>query len=211
MNTDFMPMSLDLLTAQSRTMAARTSTTSTEDLEKMGITIKDEDDQFGLNFEDFLQLMVQQLKNQTMDNTADTSEMLNQLVQMSTVQMLSSVQDSMEAMVNASSLNYAASLVGKTVTVGKLDEKGNLQEVVGTVTGTGTYQGAFVIFLDNNEMYYLNDIMAVGTLPGLPEEPEEPTDPGDGVTDPDEGGTGTGSGDTDSGNEIVDMAAMSLY
>lgn len=210
MNTDFMPMSLDLLTAQSRTMAARTSTTSTEDLEKMGITIKDEDDQFGLNFEDFLQLMVQQLQNQTMDNTADTSEMLNQLVQMSTVQMLSSVQDSMEAMVNASSLNYAASLVGKTVTVGKLDEEGNLQEVVGTVTGTGTYQGAFVIFLDNNEMYYLNDIMAVGTLPGLPEEPEEPTDPGDGVTDPDEGGTGTGSGDTDSGNEIVDMAAMSL-
>lgn len=211
MNTDFMPMSLDLLTAQSRTMAARTSTTSTEDLEKMGITIKDEDDQFGLNFEDFLQLMVQQLKNQTMDNTADTSEMLNQLVQMSTVQMLSSVQDSMEDMVNASSLNYAASLVGKTVTVGKLDEEGNLQEVVGTVTGTGTYQGAFVIFLDNNEMYYLNDIMAVGTLPDLPEEPEEPTDPGDGVTDPDKGGTGTGSGDTDSGNEIVDMAAMSLY
>lgn len=211
MNTDFMPMSLDLLTAQSRTMAARTSTTSTEDLEKMGITIKDEDDQFGLNFEDFLQLMVQQLQNQTMDNTADTSEMLNQLVQMSTVQMLSSVQDSMEAMVNASSLNYAASLVGKTVTVGKLDEEGNLQEVVGTVTGTGTYQGAFVIFLDNNEMYYLNDIMAVGTLPDLPEEPEEPTDPGDGVTDPDEGSTGTGSGDTDSGNEIVDMAAMSLY
>lgn len=211
MNTDFMPMSLDLLMAQSRTMAARTSTTSTEDLEKMGITIKDEDDQFGLNFEDFLQLMVQQLQNQTMDNTADTSEMLNQLVQMSTVQMLSSVQDSMEAMVNASSLNYAASLVGKTVTVGKLDEEGNLQEVVGTVTGTGTYQGAFVIFLDNNEMYYLNDIMAVGTLPDLPEEPEEPTDPGDGVTDPDEGGTGTGSGDTDSGNEIVDMAAMSLY
>lgn len=167
-------MSLDLLTAQSRTMAARTSTTSTEDLEKMGITIKDEDDQFGLNFEDFLQLMVQQLQNQTMDNTADTSEMLNQLVQMSTVQMLSSVQDSMEAMVNASSLNYAASLVGKTVTVGKLDEEGNLQEVVGTVTGTGTYQGAFVIFLDNNEMYYLNDIMAVGTLPDLPRSRKSP-------------------------------------
>lgn len=208
MNTDFMPMSLDQLTAQSRTMAARTSTTSTEDLEKMGITIKDEDDQFGLNFEDFLQLMVQQLQNQTMDNTADTSEMLNQLVQMSTVQMLSSVQDSMEAMVNASSLNYAASLVGKTVTVGKLDEEGNLQEVVGTVTGTGTYQGVFVIFLDNNEMYALNDIMAVGTLPDLPEEPEEPTEPGGEVTDPDQGGNGDG---TEDNGEVVNMAAMSLH
>ena len=189
MDTEFMPMSLTGLSAQSRAQYAKTSATDYSDLEKLGINVKDEDDAFGLNFEDFLQLMVQQLQNQTMDNTADTSEMLNQLVQMSTVQMLSTVKDSMEALINASSLSYAASLVGKTVTVGKLDDEGNLQEVVGKVTGTGTYQGAFVIFLDDNEMYYLSDIMAVGTLPELPEEPEEPTDPtnpgeGEGETDP---------------------------
>ncbi len=195
MDTEFMPMTLTGLSAQSRAQNAKTNATDYSDLEKLGINIKDEDDQFGLNFEDFLQLMVQQLQNQTMDNTADTGEMLNQMVQMSTVQMLSSVQDSMEALINASSLSYAASLVGKTVTVGKLDDEGNLQEVVGKVTGTGTYQGAFVIFLDDNEMYYLNDIMAVGTLPDLPEEPEEPTDP----TDP-----GEGEGETD-------PTAMSLH
>ncbi|MGO5114629.1 flagellar hook capping FlgD N-terminal domain-containing protein [Candidatus Avoscillospira sp. LCP25S3_F1] len=196
MDTEFMPMSLTGLSAQSRAQYAKANATDYSELEKLGITVKDEDDQFGLNFEDFLQLMVQQLQNQTMDNTADTGEMLNQMVQMSTVQMLATVQDSMEALINASSLSYSASLVGKTVTVGKLDSDGNLQEVVGKVTGTGTYQGAFVIFLDDNEMYYLNDIMAVGTLPDLPEEPGEstnqtdttvPTDqtnPGDGETDP---------------------------
>lgn len=196
MDTEFMPMSLTGLSAQSRAQYAKANATDYSELEKLGITVKDEDDQFGLNFEDFLQLMVQQLQNQTMDNTADTGEMLNQMVQMSTVQMLATVQDSMEALINASSLSYSASLVGKTVTVGKLDNDGNLQEVVGKVTGTGTYQGAFVIFLDDNEMYYLNDIMAVGTLPDLPEEPGEstnqtdttaPTDqtnPGDGETDP---------------------------
>ena len=198
MDTEFMPMSLTGLSAQSRAQYAKTSATDYSDLEKLGINVKDEDDAFGLNFEDFLQLMVQQLQNQTMDNTADTSEMLNQLVQMSTVQMLSTVKDSMEALINASSLSYAASLVGKTVTVGKLDDEGNLQEVVGKVTGTGTYQGAFVIFLDDNEMYYLSDIMAVGTLPELPEEPEEPTDP----TDP----TNPGEGERE-----TDPTAMSLH
>ena len=207
MDTEFMPMTLTGLSAQSRTQNAKTNATDYSELEKLGINIKDEDDQFGLNFEDFLQLMVQQLQNQTMDNTADTGEMLNQMVQMSTVQMLSSVQDSMEALINASSLSYAASLVGKTVTVGKLDDEGNLQEVVGKVTGTGTYQGAFVIFLDDNEMYYLNDIMAVGTLPDLPEEPEEPTDPTD-PTDPteptDPANPGEGEGETD-------PTAMSLH
>ncbi len=207
MDTEFMPMTLTGLSAQSRAQNAKTNATDYSDLEKLGINIKDEDDQFGLNFEDFLQLMVQQLQNQTMDNTADTGEMLNQMVQMSTVQMLSSVQDSMEALINASSLSYAASLVGKTVTVGKLDDEGNLQEVVGKVTGTGTYQGAFVIFLDDNEMYYLNDIMAVGTLPDLPEEPEEPTDPTD-PTDPteptDPANPGEGEGETD-------PTAMSLH
>ena len=207
MDTEFMPMTLTGLSAQSRAQNAKTNATDYSELEKLGINIKDEDDQFGLNFEDFLQLMVQQLQNQTMDNTADTGEMLNQMVQMSTVQMLSSVQDSMEALINASSLSYAASLVGKTVTVGKLDDEGNLQEVVGKVTGTGTFQGAFVIFLDDNEMYYLNDIMAVGTLPDLPEEPEEPTDPTD-PTDPteptDPANPGEGEGETD-------PTAMSLH
>ena len=43
--------------------------------------------------------MVQQLQNQTIDNTTDTGEMLNQLVQMSTVQMLSSVKTGLETLV----------------------------------------------------------------------------------------------------------------
>ena len=85
MDTELMPMAINSVSAQSRTQTARTDSTYTGN---MNINIKDEEDQFGLDFEDFLQLMVQQLKNQTMDNTADTGEMLNQMVQMSTVQML---------------------------------------------------------------------------------------------------------------------------
>ena len=61
--------------------------------------------------------------------------MLNQLVQMSTVQMLSSVKTGLETLVDASTLTYAASLVGKTVTVGQYDEDGKLQEIEGSRDG----------------------------------------------------------------------------
>ena len=180
MSSDFMPMALDSLSSQASAYASsKTGSTYTEEeLRRMGINLVDPEDS-GLQFEDFLQLMVSQLQNQTIDNTADTSDMLNQLVQRSTVEMLVSVQESLEALVSANTLNYAASLVGKTVTVGQYDENGNIQEIVGTVTGTGTYQGTSVIFVDG-EMYALNDIMAVGTLPSLPEQPSEGGESGEG-------------------------------
>lgn len=193
MSNEFMPMSLDSLTSQASAYASsKTGGTYTkEELERMGINLVDSDNNMGLQFEDFLQLMVQQLQNQTIDNTADTSDMLNQLVQMSTVEMLTSVKSSLEDLVSANTLTYAASLVGKTVTVGRLDEEGNIEEIVGTVTGTGTYQGTPVIFVDG-EMYALNDIMAVGVLPELPEEPEEPGEGGDSGEGGENGGGDTG-------------------
>ena len=183
-SSDFMPISLDTLQKNNTYSVHKSgSTLTTEEIEKLGFTVAEEDDAFGLNFEDFLQLMVRQLQNQTIDNTADTSDMLNQMVQMSTVQMLTKVQTSLEEITAANTLTYAASLVGKTVTVGSYDEEGNLQEIVGEVTGTGTYEGVPVIFV-NDEMYPLNSIMAVGTLP------EEPEEGGEG-----EGGDGEGGGE----------------
>ena len=189
MSSEFMPMSLDSLSRQASLYASSSSSSSSaptvEELERQGINVLDEDDSFGLNFEDFLQLMVQQLQNQTMDNTADTSEMLNQLVQMSVVSMMSSVKTSLDTLTVSTTMTYAASLVGKTVTVGAYNEDGELEEIVGEVTGTGTYQGTQVIFV-NGEMYPLSSIMAVGELPEVPEEPGEGGDSGEG------GGTGEG-------------------
>ena len=132
----------------------------------------------GLDFSDFMQLMIVQLQNQTIDNATDTTDMMNQMVQMSVVQMLSTVQTSIETLTDASTMSYAASLVGKTVTVGQYDAEGNITEVVGTVTGTGTYQGTHVIFVDG-EMYALNSIMAVGTLPEIPDEGGDAGDTGE--------------------------------
>lgn len=167
--------------------AARTSTSQQaaraaqsdayQELIDAGWTIQDQDESLGLEMEDFLQLIVQQFQNQTIDETASATDMLNQLVQMSVVQVLTQVNSSIATMVDASTLTYAASLVGKDVTIGQYNDKGELVEIYGQVTGTGTYQGAPVIFV-NDQQYYLNEILAIGKLPEKPETGEGETDAG---------------------------------
>ena len=143
-----------------------------------------------LNMEDFLQLMVVQLQNQTIDDTMDTSEMMNQMVQM---QMISAITNMTETNV----MTYASSLVGKVVTIGLTTQDG-LEEREVLVTGTGVMNGQQVIFGKDNtgkiETYGLNQIMAVGQLPP-PEEtedPENPENPGEGgeTTTPPADGSG---------------------
>lgn len=110
-----------------------------------------------LNISDFLQLMVAQFQNQDPENAASTTDMLNQMVQMSMIQAITNITD-------ASTMLYSSSLVGKEVTIGQYDSEGKLQEIVGTVTGTGTYDNNPVVFVDGVS-YNLSSIMAVGRLP----------------------------------------------
>ena len=139
-----------------------------------------------LDMQDFLQLMVVQLQNQTIDNAMDTSEMMNQLVQM---QMVSAITN----MTETSIMSYASSLVGKVVTIG-LVQGDSLEEREVVVIGTGMSNGQQVIFgkdgKGNVETYSLNQIMAVGHLPPL--EGEEVPGDGDGEDgDKVDGGEGT--------------------
>ena len=143
-----------------------------------------------LSFEDMLLLMVTQLQNQTIDNTADTNDMMNQIIQMTVMQAITEMKGQVDDLTEANILNYAASLVGQTVTLPIYDEKGNLVgEKEGVVTGTGLYNGQRVIFV-GNETYLLNQIMAVGKLPEKPEV-EDPDKPGEGE-DVDKPGEGEG-------------------
>ena len=134
---------------------------------------KKSSESYNLDMQDFLTLMVTELQCQSIDATADTSEMLNQMVMMQMVSALTNMTD-------ASVMSYAASLVGKTVTVGQYDSEGVLQEVVGTVTGTGSMGGEQVVFV-NDKYYYMNEIMAVGTLPEMQETEQAPSEETPGV------------------------------
>lgn len=139
-----------------------------------GAKVNTTGDGTSLDMTDFLTLMVAQFQNQTIDNTADTSDMLNQLVQMSTIQAITNITD-------ATVMMYAGSLVGKEVTVGQYNSDGTLEELVGVVTGTGVAGGQQVIFV-NGESYYLSQIMAVGRLPDVEEPEPDPGEDGDGDT-----------------------------
>ena len=174
-----------------------------------------------LSFQDMLLLMVTQLQNQTIDNQADPNDMMNQIIQMTVMQAITEMKGQVDDLTEANILNYAASLVGQTVTLPIYDEKGNLVgEKEGVVTGTGLYNGQRVIFV-GNETYLLNQIMAVGKLPEKPEveDPDKPGEgegvdkpsEGEGVDKPVEGGDETpgtdenGSG-TDAAEETVEKA-----
>ncbi len=122
---------------------------------------------YSLDMQDFLELMVVSLKNQTMDSSMDPAEMMNQMVQMSVVEAITNIS---QLVSDSTSLTYAASLVGKEVTIGQYDANGKVSERPGTVTGTGTYGGEQVVFVDHNDgkgpqTYYLSAIMAIGRVP----------------------------------------------
>lgn len=153
-----------------------------------GVTIKKKGENMDLNMQDFLTLMITEMTNQGIDSSMDTSDMVNQMVQMQMVTALANMTD-------ASIMSYAASLVGKEVTVAQYNADNKLEELVGTVIGTGTKDGEQVIFLDNDKYYYMSEIMAVGRLPKKEEEDDKKDEGTGDVTDP---GTTEGTGGTGS-------------
>ena len=144
-----------------------------------------------LSFQDMLLLMVTQLQNQTIDNTADTNDMMNQIIQMTVMQAITDMKTQVDDLTEANIMSYSASLVGQTVTMGIVNQKGELvDEKVGVITATGTYNGQRVVYM-GDQYYPINQILAVGTLPPKRGEDGNETEtpdetPGD---DSNEGGT----------------------
>ena len=167
-----------------RYSTGRTDSTSGRDIYTNPADLEKEEalyeDKSTLSFTDMLSLMVAQFQNQTIDNQASTADMMNQLVQMSNMQAMTEMSTQIKELTLANVMAYSASLVGQTVTVGVWNEETKkMEEVVGKVQGTGTYNGQQVIYLDNGEGYFLSDIMAVGTLPPKEETPIEPGEGGE--------------------------------
>lgn len=109
-----------------------------------------------LTMDDFYQLMVAQFQNQDPTNPSDTGDYLNQMIQMAVVEAIDTIN-------TTTITTYAASLVGKEVTVASYDSKNNLTEVSGVVTATGQYSGEQIIIIDGKS-YALSQIMAIGKL-----------------------------------------------
>ena len=173
--------------------------TPADDVNHSSKTVRADSDEANntLSFEDMLLLMVTQLQNQTIDNTADTNDMMNQIIQMTVMQAITDMKTQVDDLTEANIMSYSASLVGQTVTMGILNKNGELvDEKVGTITATGTYNGQRVVYM-GDEYYPINQTLAVGTLP--PKRGESGNE-GEETTNPDDttasGGTEAAGGTT---------------
>lgn len=106
-----------------------------------------------LDMDDFLKLMVAQLQNQDMNNTADTSEYTSQMAQFSMVQALTDLNE-------MSQTTYAVGLVEKGVTLAENNSDGSLHVVTGTVEGVNLYDGDAQVIV-NGISYPISSIMEV--------------------------------------------------
>lgn len=106
-----------------------------------------------LSMDDFLQLLVAQLKNQDMYNTMDDSEYMAQMAQFS---MLQAITDMSEL----SMTSYGVSLIGKEVTLAQIGDDGTVNSYQGLVDSVNFYNGSTQVVVDGKN-YALSSVMSV--------------------------------------------------
>lgn len=131
-----------------------------------------------VTMEDFLTLMVAQLKNQDFMNPMDDTQYVTQLAQISSMQQ-------MEEMNYNSKSTYVASLVGKYASAAKFSVTGDLVKKEGLVERVSLLDGEFVVYVDG-EAFDMNELMEIKTAPA--EKPPEDNN-------------GDGSGDGEGGDD----------
>ena len=114
-----------------------------------------EENKTAVSADDFLQLMVAQLKNQDFMNPVDDTQYITQLAQFTTMQQMTD-------MANYSKTSYVMSLVGKNVTAAKINVSGTLQKETGPVQKVSLVNNEFAIYV-NDKRFTLEQIMEIGT------------------------------------------------
>lgn len=106
-----------------------------------------------VSVEDFLQLMVAQLKNQDFMNPVQDTEYVTQLAQFATM-------TQMQEMAALSQNTYAASLAGKSVTVARFTVGGDVDKEIGTVQKVSLVNNEYLVYV-NDKSYSLDQIMEI--------------------------------------------------
>lgn len=108
-----------------------------------------------MGIEDFLQLMIAELKNQdfTSGESTDSTVYVTQLAQISTMQQ-------MEQLAYYSKSNYVMNMVGKEVTVANLSLGGNVNTDTGVVEKISLSGDDFEVYV-NGKAYSLSNVMSI--------------------------------------------------
>ncbi|NLV86623.1 MAG: hypothetical protein GX025_05325 [Clostridiales bacterium] len=122
---------------------------------KINAVFTNKTDNATMTSSDFLKLFVAQMQNQDFTNPMDNSEMMNQITQLSNMQM-------MQEMALYSKSSYAMSMVGKTVTASRFTINGDLDTTTGTVDKVSLVDGEYIFYIGGKK-YTLEQIMQVQT------------------------------------------------
>lgn len=114
-------------------------------------------DEQQVSVDDFLQLMIAQLKNQDFMNPVDDTQYVTQLAQFTTMQQ-------MEEMAYNSKSTYITSMVGKYVVASKMTVSGDLDTTKGIVNKISLVDNEYLVFV-NDKPYKMSEIMEVQTPP----------------------------------------------
>lgn len=106
-----------------------------------------------LGMNDFLNLLVAQMKNQDSLNPMDNTEFVSQLAQFSSLQAMSNLEE-------MSRQSQATSLIGKTVVVANYDNKGEVVVTEGVVEKVTIYGGETYLFVDG-KAFDLSNVMEI--------------------------------------------------
>jgi flagellar basal-body rod modification protein FlgD len=111
-----------------------------------------------LDMDDFLNLLVAQLKNQDAMNPMDNTQFISQLAQFSSLK-------AMTEMSEITKQTQATSLIGKTVAMASYDDSGNVVTTEGKVEKVTIYGGETNIYV-NGEAFKYSNLMEIKTEPG---------------------------------------------
>ena len=112
--------------------------------------------------QDFLNLMVAQLKNQDFMNPVDDTQYVTQLAQFATMQQ-------MQELASYSKQNYVLSLIGKEVTAAKFTLSGDLDKVTGPVEKISLVNNEYKIIVGGKQ-FSLEQIMEINGTGGPKDE-----------------------------------------
>jgi len=100
-----------------------------------------------VNKDEFLNLLVTQLKNQDPLNPTDQKEMLAQLAQFSSLEQMQNLNQTLTAGSQFSQMAQSAALIGKTVTAGSADSP-----ITGTVTSVAVQNGKATLHIGGDDV-----------------------------------------------------------
>lgn len=119
----------------------------------------------GLKSEDFFKILVSELQSQDPLQPAETSDMINQVSQIRSIELSGALNDTLDTFAQQQRSSGIADFLGKYVTAERTLPDGSRQPISGVVTGVRIADnGSAMLELDTGDSVRMNEVTHVTTL-----------------------------------------------